>query len=78
MAFALVDVSFISRRCINNIDHSFDGTGMEITSELHLTNLGHTDIGKYQCVVENKFGATYSNKAKITVYVFSRGEFLKL
>jgi len=60
------------KTCIRDIEHSFDGKGMEITSELVLTNLGSTDIGRYQCVVENIFGATYSSKAKITVYVYPR------
>ena len=29
-------------------------------------------LGAYQCIVENRFGATYSGKADITVYVFPR------
>jgi hypothetical protein len=32
-------------------------------------------LGDYQCVVENRYGATYSAKAKITVYVFPRSDF---
>jgi len=56
--------------CIKNIAHSFDGKGMEITSELRLKNLTHVDIGSYQCIVENIYGATYSNKADMTVYVY--------
>ena len=43
---------------------------MEVTSELKLTNLTHQDIGSYQCIVDNVYGATYSTKADITVYVF--------
>lgn len=57
-------------RCVKTIAHSFDGKGREITSELRLTELTYDDAGKYQCVVANKFGATYSDKANITVYVF--------
>ena len=53
-----------------NTEHSFDGKGMEVTSELKLTNLTHRDIGSYQCIVDNVYGATYSSKADITVYVF--------
>ena len=53
-----------------NTEHSFDGKGMEVTSELKLTNLTHRDIGSYQCIVDNVYGATYSSKAEITVYVF--------
>ena len=49
--------------CIMNIAHSFDGKGMEITSELRLKNLTHVDIGSYQCIVNNIYGATYSTKA---------------
>lgn len=57
-------------RCITNFAHSFDGKGRELTSQLHLTNLTYDDAGKYQCVVANRFGATYSDKANITVYVY--------
>ena len=57
-------------RCITNIAHSFDGKGRELTSQLHLTNLTYDDAGKYQCVVSNRFGATYSDRANITVYVY--------
>jgi Leucine-rich repeat (LRR) protein len=56
--------------CIKNEKHSFDGKGMEITSELRLKNLTHIDIGAYQCIVDNIYGATYSTKANITVYVY--------
>ena len=56
--------------CIKNVKHSFGGKGMEITSELRLKNLTHIDIGAYQCIVDNVYGATYSTKANITVYVY--------
>ena len=56
--------------CIKNVMHSFGGKGMEITSELRLKNLTHVDIGAYQCIVDNIYGATYSTKANITVYVY--------
>ncbi len=56
--------------CVANTTHSFDGKGREITSELRLTKLDYDDAGEYQCVVSNRFGATYSDKAVITVYVF--------
>ena len=52
------------------MDHSFDGKGKDITSQLKLSNLTYDDAGRYQCVVANSFGATYSEKANITVYVF--------
>ena len=57
-------------RCIRYQAHSYDGKGRDITSELHLTNLTYDDAGRYQCVVSNRFGATYSERANITVYVY--------
>jgi Leucine-rich repeat (LRR) protein len=57
-------------RCIHNVAHSFDGKGREITSELRLSNLEYDDAGLYQCVVANQYGATYSDRANITVYVY--------
>ena len=30
----------------------------------------YDDAGRYQCVVSNKYGATYSDRANITVYVY--------
>ena len=60
----------IGHSCIENIAHSFDGKGMEVTSQLKLVNLTHMDIGSYQCIVDNVYGATYSSVADITVYVF--------
>ena len=57
-------------RCVHNVAHSFDGKGREITSELRLTNLEYDDAGRYQCIVSNRFGATYSDRANITVYVY--------
>ena len=63
-----------SYNCIENTEHSFDGKGMEVTSELRLVNLSHHDIGSYQCIVHNVYGATYSTKADITVYVFPQFE----
>ncbi len=59
-------------RCLNTVAHSFDGKGREVTSELLLANLTHDDAGEYQCVVSNRFGATYSDRAAITVYVFPK------
>ena len=57
-------------RCIRYFPHSYDGKGREITTELHLTNLTYSDAGRYQCIVSNKFGVTYSERADITVYVY--------
>ena len=60
----------VQSNCFKNTPHLFDGKGREITSVLKLTNLRDKDAGEYQCVVSNKFGATYSDKAEIEVYVF--------
>ena len=59
-----------TKGCVSNRAHSFDGKGREVTSELHLHNMTYEDAGKYQCVVKNKFGTTYSERANITVYVY--------
>lgn len=59
-----------TERCIRYLPHSFDGKGREMTAELHLTNLTYDDAGRYQCVVSNRFGVTYSDRANITVYVY--------
>ena len=45
---------------------------IEKFSQLRLRNLTHDDTGKYQCIVKNQYGATYSDKADITVYVYPR------
>ncbi|XP_071961374.1 uncharacterized protein [Antedon mediterranea] len=42
----------------------------EVTSVLRLTNLQDENEGRYQCVISNHFGPSYSNKAKLTVNVF--------
>ena len=59
-----------AKGCVSNRAHSFDGKGREVTSELRLKNMTYDDAGKYQCVVSNRFGTTYSERANITVYVF--------
>ncbi|KAI8435132.1 hypothetical protein MSG28_003509 [Choristoneura fumiferana] len=42
------------------------------TSILVIPNLTHADSGKYQCVVSNNFGTTYSSKAKVNIVTFPR------
>lgn len=37
------------------------------SSWLTLTNVGNEHVGRYQCVVSNSFGTTYSQKVKLTV-----------
>ena len=56
--------------CLKNFVHSFDGKGREITSQLTISNMTNEDAGEYQCIVANKFGVTYSERANITVYVY--------
>ncbi|XP_055434982.1 leucine-rich repeats and immunoglobulin-like domains protein 3 isoform X1 [Bubalus kerabau] len=43
------------------------GEVMEYTTILRLRNVGFTSEGKYQCVISNHFGSSYSVKAKLTV-----------
>jgi hypothetical protein len=52
---------------------TIDDTWTEQTSELQLSNITHKEAGRYQCVVSNAYGTTYSLKSKITVlskYIF--------
>ena len=44
-----------------------DGKISEHSSELQLYNISHNEAGKYQCVVSNIYGTTYSQKSKISV-----------
>ncbi|KAJ8923669.1 hypothetical protein NQ315_010249 [Exocentrus adspersus] len=47
-----------------------DGKSTVTRSELNLINVDHSDAGKYQCVVSNSFGTTYSQKSAISVLVY--------
>ncbi|XP_001602155.3 leucine-rich repeats and immunoglobulin-like domains protein 3 [Nasonia vitripennis] len=40
------------------------------SSVLNLVNVTNADAGKYQCMVSNNYGTTYSGKAKISVQVY--------
>ena len=49
-------------------DHASSDRGItEASSTLHITNVTHSNAGKYQCMVTNNYGTTYSAKAKINV-----------
>ncbi|NXA37786.1 LRIG1 protein, partial [Eudromia elegans] len=56
---------------IENFAHvrAKDGEVMEYTTILHLRHVTFTHEGRYQCVITNHFGSTYSNKARLTVNV---------
>ncbi|XP_062607304.1 leucine-rich repeats and immunoglobulin-like domains protein 3 [Saccostrea cucullata] len=45
------------------------------TSHLNLRNIQERDVGNFQCVITNKFGSAYSNKANITIHEYP--EFIK-
>ncbi|XP_024940471.1 leucine-rich repeats and immunoglobulin-like domains protein 3 isoform X2 [Cephus cinctus] len=42
----------------------------DVSSELRLINVTHAAAGRYQCMVSNTYGTTYSAKAKISVLVY--------
>ncbi|XP_013182223.1 PREDICTED: leucine-rich repeats and immunoglobulin-like domains protein 3 [Papilio xuthus] len=44
----------------------------QATSILVIPNVTNGDAGRYQCVVSNKFGTTYSMKAKVNIVTFPR------
>eukprot|EP00062_Callorhinchus_milii_P010408 gi/632955268/ref/XP_007893385.1/ PREDICTED: leucine-rich repeats and immunoglobulin-like domains protein 1 [Callorhinchus milii] len=56
---------------IENFAHvrAKDGEVMEYTTILHLRAVQFTDEGRYQCMITNNFGSTYSTRAKLTVNV---------
>lgn len=50
---------------------SMESSGVtEASSILHLTNVTHANAGKYQCMVTNTYGTTYSAKAKISILIY--------
>ncbi|KAL0113573.1 hypothetical protein PUN28_012616 [Cardiocondyla obscurior] len=42
----------------------------EATSTLYLINVTYANAGKYQCMVTNTYGTTYSSKARLSVLVY--------
>lgn len=55
-----------------------DGKRTEVTSQLILVNISHEDQGRYQCIVSNNFGTTYSQKSRISVLSTYNKYFLKI
>ncbi|KAJ8926861.1 hypothetical protein NQ314_020712 [Rhamnusium bicolor] len=53
-----------------------DGKSTETSSQLNLIRVEHSHAGKYQCVVSNSYGTTYSQKSAISVLVYPT--FLKI
>ncbi|XP_043564225.1 leucine-rich repeats and immunoglobulin-like domains protein 1 isoform X2 [Chiloscyllium plagiosum] len=56
---------------IENFAHvqAKNGEVVEYTTSLLLRKVKFSDEGRYQCIITNNFGSTYSNKAKLTVNV---------
>uniref|UniRef100_A0A8C9SPD8 Leucine rich repeats and immunoglobulin like domains 1 n=1 Tax=Scleropages formosus TaxID=113540 RepID=A0A8C9SPD8_SCLFO len=46
-----------------------DGDVMEYTTILHLRHVTFAHEGRYQCIITNHFGSSYSSKARLTVHV---------
>lgn len=44
-----------------------DGGVVEHTTVLHLRRVTFAHEGRYQCIITNHFGSTYSNKARLVV-----------
>nr|XP_033781983.1 leucine-rich repeats and immunoglobulin-like domains protein 1 isoform X3 [Geotrypetes seraphini] len=56
---------------IENLAHvrAKDGEVTEYTTILHLRHVTFAHEGRYQCIISNHFGSTYSSKARLTVNV---------
>lgn len=51
----------------DSINNSIPANSTIVTSVLHLNNVNQNDAGRYQCIVSNKFGTTYSHRFKVSV-----------
>ncbi|KAG8435877.1 hypothetical protein GDO86_007101 [Hymenochirus boettgeri] len=70
MAFAWKkDNEILHNAVVENYANSGEGEVTEYTTILHLRNVTFGHEGRYQCIISNDFGATYSNKARLTVNV---------
>ncbi|XP_062842222.1 leucine-rich repeats and immunoglobulin-like domains protein 1 isoform X2 [Trichomycterus rosablanca] len=66
------DQELLSHAHVENFAHagSHEGGGiMEYTTVLHLRSVAFEDEGRYQCVISNHFGSTYSSKARLSISV---------
>ncbi|XP_043944209.1 leucine-rich repeats and immunoglobulin-like domains protein 3 [Protopterus annectens] len=63
------DLELLHEAEIENYAHlrAQGGEVMEYTTILRLRNVDFSNEGKYQCVISNHFGSSYSVKAKLTV-----------
>ncbi|XP_036415525.1 leucine-rich repeats and immunoglobulin-like domains protein 1 [Colossoma macropomum] len=65
------DQETLNQAEVENFAHvrSSDGGVMEYTTVLHLRHITFEQEGRYQCIISNHFGSTYSNKARLSVNV---------
>ncbi|XP_028680159.1 leucine-rich repeats and immunoglobulin-like domains protein 1 [Erpetoichthys calabaricus] len=65
------DQEFLRDANMENFAHvrAKDGEMMEYTTILHLQHVSFAEEGRYQCIITNHFGSTYSSKARLTVNV---------
>ncbi|XP_041976953.1 leucine-rich repeats and immunoglobulin-like domains protein 3 isoform X2 [Aricia agestis] len=71
------NITFLWRKNNGNISNptvyenvTVSEKGHIATSILILPNVAYGDAGRYQCVVSNKFGTTYSNKATVNIVTY--------
>uniref|UniRef100_A0A8C1UQT3 Leucine-rich repeats and immunoglobulin-like domains 1 n=1 Tax=Cyprinus carpio TaxID=7962 RepID=A0A8C1UQT3_CYPCA len=65
----LKDQETLRQAEVENFAHvrASDGGVMEYTTILHLRHVTFNHEGRYQCIISNHFGSSYSNKARVTV-----------
>lgn len=64
--------SNISNPTIEQYVIDSNNSTVRMASDLVLNNVSNSDSGRYQCVVSNSFGMTYSNKSLITIVTFPK------
>ncbi len=65
----LKDQETLRQAEVENFAHvrASDGGVMEYTTILHLRHVTFNHEGRYQCIISNHFGSSYSNRARVTV-----------